>query len=405
MTQAIDGALNSLNQGLVTGKFNSQQLLQSLAQIGLQLLEHIAIQQIMQAIGHAAQAESVAAAAVTGPAIATAYAPAAAVTSTATFGTSAVTGETAVLAAILAVMGAVVAHEGGELGRGRIRRFHSGGLAHDEVPIIAQENEIMIRKGIAQPFSPFLLALNAGDPAAMTLASMFHGGGTIPHFIFGGRYHDGSREDRSGMTILGVPLGMVEGPSINPNEIDQTDPGMRDTNIEFTSNIGDSPRDSQWLNSLTNFGFAPPIGTPGWLQGPTMIPSMFNPQGYPIAQPVWNNPTDPVGLFHGSQDHINPNKHSGGLITRMHGGGSIGRFRVPSISRMHIGGIMRRIPRMHAGGMTVSGGVSGSYGQTPIAIHNYTDMKALVKNLASSQGRNIIIDTVRGRRIDLGFKK
>ena len=41
----------------------------------------------------------------------------------------------------------VVAHAGGPIRR---RRMHGGGLAADEVPIIAQEGEIMIRRDVAQ---------------------------------------------------------------------------------------------------------------------------------------------------------------------------------------------------------------------------------------------------------------
>lgn len=45
-------------------------------------------------------------------------------------------------------------------------------------------------------------------------------------------------------------------------------------------------------------GYFPPIGTPGWGQGPTMIPTYFDPQGYPYAVPVngWNPPDAQAGL-------------------------------------------------------------------------------------------------------------
>jgi hypothetical protein len=32
--------------------------------------------------------------------------------------------------------------------------------------------------------------------------------------------------------------------------------------------------------------YMPPSGTPGFIQGPTMIPTSFDPQGYPYAVPV-----------------------------------------------------------------------------------------------------------------------
>ncbi len=56
---------------------------------------------------------------------------------------------------------ATTLHEGGNVRR---RRMHRGGLAADEVPIIAQEGEFMIQRSVAQ--SPDMMdilgALNAG---------------------------------------------------------------------------------------------------------------------------------------------------------------------------------------------------------------------------------------------------
>jgi hypothetical protein len=43
-----------------------------------------------------------------------------------------------------------------------------------------------------------------------------------------------------------------------------------------------------WMNfnATAPFGYNPPQGLPGSWQGPTMIPTFFNPQGYPYAVPV-----------------------------------------------------------------------------------------------------------------------
>ncbi len=184
--QSVNTSLQSLNQLLLTGKFNAQQLYQQLGNIALQLLEHIAIQQIMAAIGRASRAENVAA----GPVTAAAWAPAAAATSVGSFGTSAVVGEAAALAAIFAIMGALVAHEGGAIGGRRLRRMHDGGLASDEHLIIAQDDEVMIQRSVArQPgMTEFLLGLNAGR---------FHEGGHIggPPLTYGPGSPDATASD------------------------------------------------------------------------------------------------------------------------------------------------------------------------------------------------------------------
>jgi hypothetical protein len=291
--------------------------------------------------------------------------------------------------------------------------MHSGGLAHDEVPIIAQEGEYMLQRDVVrQPgMLEFLHALNSG--------ALFHTGGIIPRYHSGGEmgtwkdYINAILNDSNapGWATPNLPDNMPWSP---PDDLDQSPTGPqvivpRDDSGDRSNDrfdFGDSPQSDNWLNSLTNFGFAPPIGTPGWLQGPTMIPSMFDPQGYPIAQPVWNNPTDPVGLFHGSQDHINPNKHSGGPIGRMHSGGSIGRFSMPRISRMHVGGLARSIPRMHSGGLSLaSGSGSRSSGSKASAINiaAFIDHQVMGKWLGGQKGRKIMFDAMRGRHIDLGF--
>lgn len=55
------------------------------------------------------------------------------------------------------------------------------------------------------------------------------------------------------------------------------DPGQR---LNFGGNPWTNP------NALGPFGNTPPLGTPGWAQGPTLIPTYFDPMGYPYAVPA-----------------------------------------------------------------------------------------------------------------------
>jgi len=75
------------------------------------------------------------------------------------------------------------------------------------------------------------------------------------------------------------------------------------------------------------------------------------------------------------------------------------------MSRVHGGGLIgnMRIPRLHGGG-GIGGASSANLRSGEVNIHNYTDLKTLVKEMATRKGRNIIVDTVRGSRIDLGMR-
>jgi hypothetical protein len=114
-------------------------------------------------------------------------------------------------------------------------------------------------------------------------------------------------------------------------------------------------------------GFSPTPGLPGSWQGPTKIPVFFDPQGYPYAPPVIT-PDIPGG---GSR-HLPERKpaHSGGLIGRMHSGGST---------------------------------KGGAFGAPQVHVYAFTDLKALTRHMGSREGQKIIFDTVQGRRIDLGL--
>jgi hypothetical protein len=51
----------------------------------------------------------------------------------------------------------------------------------------------------------------------------------------------------------------------------------------------------------------------------------------------------------------------------------------------------------------VSGELITIPGGGDIHIHTYTDLKLLVRELASREGRKIIVDTIKGNKIDLGM--
>jgi hypothetical protein len=328
----INASLQSLNQFLVTGKFNAQALLQQIILLGLQLIEQLAIQQVMRIINHNA---AIAEAEVAGPVIAAALAPAVTAQTIASDGGAAIAAPFQVAAAEAGILGILSAHAGGLMRR----YFHGGGLAHDEVPIIAQEGEIMIQRSVAQQpgMADFLLGLNAGS---------FHQGG----FVFGGRYHDGGGGERE---VIHFPGG-----NVLPSHW-ATDPGgLRET-------FGQ--REAMFLQSMwSGFGYTGPAGSPWSMQGPTMIPTTMGSSGFPMA--VSLGPTSDIPLT-GTHIHTPPKQtsHRGGVISRMHGGGS----------------------------------VAGSGGG--IHIYAFTDLRQLTKHMASKEGQKIIFDTVKGRRIDLGI--
>ena len=343
IAQTIEGTINaslsSLNQFLVTGKFNAQALLQQIVLLGLQLVEQLAIQQVMRMINHNA---AVAEAAILGPTIAATLAPAVTAQTIASDGTAAALAPAQVAAAEAGVLGVLTAHAGGLMKR----YFHGGGLAHDEVPIIAQEGEIMIQRSVAQQpgMTEYLLGLNSG---------YYHQGG----FVFGGRYHRGS-DWGDDMNIWST------GPTLPPHWATNPYGGP-----DFRGFSDYDPSARMTLERLAGFGFIGGIGTPGFLQGPTMIPTTFDSGGYPFAVQAALPPSDTgtsQQLHAGFQ--FKP-KHTGGLIGRMHSGGSVG------------------------------GGRGGG-----IHIYAFTDLKQLTKHMGSKEGQKIIFDTVKGRRIDLGFK-
>jgi hypothetical protein len=234
------------------------------------------------------------------------------------------------------MLGVGVAHGGGAISH-MMARFHGGGLSADEVPIIAQEGEFMIRREVAQMpgMAEYLLGLNEGR------------GRRGSYYQSSGPYRP--RAAHSRQEAVGPHM-------INPVTGEPWQGG--DDPFAGISDVGHT------FYNPYNFFYNMPPGQP-W--SPTLIPTTYDPQGYPMAVPVYiPNVTDIANLEHAGQ-HI-ANRHSGGFITRMHGGGS------------------------------VSGGGGG------IHIYAFTDLKALTKHLGSREGKKIIFDTVKGRSIDLGIK-
>jgi hypothetical protein len=393
LQQSIGASLQSLNQMLITGKFNAQSLVQQLANIGLQLIENLAIQQVMALFAKTQQASQRAEAAQS----LAVQAPLAAATSISSYGTAAIAA-TAAIGVIAAIIAALTLHEGGAVPRRR--RMHGGGLAADEVPVIAQEGEIMIQRSVAQQpgMAEFLLALNAG--------MLFHGGGRIRRMHKGGESafdpdRDDPRDFGGTPAWFTSPTGQgPEGnfppdwtdPSIEPPALREPDFGKPSTEARGSDKGGgrresfeqgwDPGTANPWITgfSLVGPGYTPPLGTPGFWQGPTIIPTFFDQMGFPFAVPVAPMPV---------QD-VQPILTGGLAIESHHTGGMIGRARFP---RMHSGGSLGSSSAMRS-----LGGGAGAQ----VHVYPVMDRRAIIKDMASREGQKLIFDVVRGRRIDLG---
>jgi hypothetical protein len=443
---SINAALQATNQLLLDAVFrtgNWQQTLQGVERqiinLFLTFLEQLALQRIAALLGITTTTTAKVA---SGVAIAAANAPAAAASSIATDGVSAEEGSAAALAAIAEIEGALVVHEGGSIKR---RRMHAGGLAHDEVPLIGQEGEIMIQKSVAeQPgMTDFLLALNAGDlfhnggrlggrlgagrrsPSLRFGARRTRGrrgprGGEFAHFLlpgantfgsfsFGGRQFDSLSQmaesapglfedmiDRGDVPPFEEPSPL---PSPEPNPFGTYDPNVFINQPWMTPGGGPGPGGipTEGLGpTWAERGYDPGQYDPAW-QYSTMGPyipgtpfftpegniTTIGPSGYPQAIPLqpFSITANPADLDPGAiVSQIPMTQHSGGRISRR---------------SMHVGGM---ISRMHSGG-SVGGAMRGA----GVHIYAFTDLKEIIKHMGSREGQKIIFDTVQGRRIDLGI--
>ena len=392
----INASLQGTNQLLLDAAFRTGNWKQTVQGVERQILnlflttlEQMALQQAASLLGITTNTTAQVA---SGQAIAAAHAPAAAATSISSYGVAALLGEAAAVAAIVAIMAAFggAFHQGGAIGSRRVRRMHSGGLAPDEVPIIAQQGEVMIQRDIAQQpgVTEFLLALNAG--------MLFHTGGVIP-FVPGRRYHEGT--DPEGMTILGVPFSFGDsGPWSEPAHLNQgfgsmaqrmNESGFENTSMMSLMNIASQ------LNGLSGFGTFPSFG--------------FSPFGNTMLNTFWVNYAGvgnvPMAVPPGgwmpttySQDSGFQAFHPGAgvPVQAHHSGGRIGGGRSISLGNF-------RLPRFHGGG-AMAGSKSMNLRSGEINLAAFVDPRAMSKWLEGRGGRRIIFDTFRGNKIDLGIR-
>ena len=342
ISKTIESSLNavfsSFNTWVTTGKFNVQELERSLVLLGLQLLEQLAIQQLMRLIN---RTEAITSANIMGPAIATALTPS---TTAMTISTAGAAADAAPFEVALAEagVGAVLAHTGGEI----FRRFHNGGLAPDEVPLIGQVGEFMVRRSVvSQPgMLGFLTALN-----------QMHDGGDLSDLF--------NWDVSTAPNVWGRASTVATGGW--PYPVNPSGAGFA------SSRLFDDPALNRYFNPFSMMGPTTPgpFSPGGIFVTPGGNITTIGSSGYPMAIPVFSTPV--VGPDYGilSGGHGAPGhravKHGGGMI--MHGGGGVGR----------------------------GGGIH---------IYAFTDLRELTKHMASRAGQKIIFDTVKGRRIDLGIK-
>jgi hypothetical protein len=356
----INKSLETLNQWIVTGKFNLQSFIQSIELMGLKLIEQLALQQIMAAINARLNAQL---AAIMGAQITAALAPAVTSSIISTGGSSALAapGQYATaLAGIMALSGAAGGGGGGAAGfheGGPIptrRRFHDGGLADDEVPIIAQTGEIMIQRSVADQYGDFLLALNAGLHPHLAFEAT---GG--PHFGGGrgggGFVPGGGGAQSAFMSSLGGAQPVAGGGGGLGHQAMQHRGGRVSHWAPLRLHLG--------LEALAGLRVGGGGGGGSFTGSGGGGGGAFEGGGYGTA--------------------AGPGMGAGGA------GGGIAR-----LSMRHGGGL---ISRFHDGGAVTGGALGG------IHIYAFTDMQALVKHMASRVGQKIIFDTVRGNKIDLGI--
>jgi hypothetical protein len=389
------------NQYVITGKFNVGQLLQQLILLSLQLMEQLAIQQIMSAFRTREAAKSSA----EGVTIAASNAPGAAAKSVAQYGpiAGAALGVAAIGAIIAAVLGAF--HEGGRISRRR--RMHDGG----EVPILAQEGEFMVRRSVVQKpgMLDYLERLNSYQTGGqITPSTTAWGGQDIVRFpmlpaVKGGSYiFPGIKVSRTGgaewggagdgivrfpMVSGGVPAQHTLGPAGTV--------GYWGTAIGLQSIYGGGGPTSIGALGGTWATHKPPSGIGYTYGAPALVKAFMGMPGATMAGHMipgsWHAPGT-VGSSTGPGGHA----YRAGAVAR-----TFASTHVPMRATQHAGGIIggARFPRLHAGGGVNGGGINSGM----INIYAFTDLKQLMRHMGSREGRKVIFDTVNGRRIDLGF--
>lgn len=411
----ITKALDEVNTYITTGKFNLQSFMQAIEQMGLKLVEQLLLQQLMARVNAEANAAQ---AAISGPQIAAAYSGAATTVTIATQGEAALAAPEEFAAALFSIQSLALAHEGGPIDV-RMRRFHDGGLAHDEVPIIAQAGEFVVQKSVAQQHGEFLSALNAG---------MLHAGGVIQSF------------QRGGTVLIDPATGAMYSPSLFGGDIIGGDGAIGSSglggpaSLDITGGAGVAEGNGSVSGGadfgievsgygISSGGGPPPAATGGYGTG-------FDPSGGGVTGETLGTGG---GGYLGSAMGTHKMQHRGGEVFQFHesfarggtvrfrrlrglrisgagasgsgGGAPFGSFYGATIGTgggsmfhemQHGGGAIRRF---HDGG-----GVSGlSRALGGVHIYAFTDLQALIKHMGSTAGQKIIFDTVRGRSIDLGI--
>ena len=371
--QTIGAALQSVNQFLVTGKFNAQALLQQIATLGLQLLEQMAIQRLMSLFN---QNAAVAQAAVTGPLVAAAWGPAATAVSVATQGGADVAATSAFALTLSSIQGMLALQHGG---------FVPGHGTGDTVPAMLTPGEFVVNRHSAA-------AIGYGNLEEM---NMYAAGGMV-------------RATRRNYGLFDN-LGNIDSPWNFP--VDEWG---------FPINIPISPGGSgtSFTPDDTGGGGTGGGGTPSTSGGggtpyvPFVSPTIFAPRGG--GQPGGFNIPGGINWSPGS-----PGGSLGTAGGKMALHSSIMQNWAHTQGYRSVGDWMRRsgftLPTGGGGGQGLSGAGRGmtknfarggmvSGGGPQVHVYPVMDRKAIIRDMASKEGHKLIFDVVKGRRIDLGMK-
>lgn len=176
----------------------------------------------------------------------------------------------------------------------------------DTVPAMLTPGEFVINKRSAQRIGyGRLSALNRMAAGGMVHNNRFFYGGYGGYGDFENRGYVPDWFDPADIDITGG-IDNFGGASTEARGGDYTRQGFDPSMSRFLSNA---------------FQYFPPIGSLGWGQGPTMIPSQFNSQGYPIAQAVTPDYVS-AQQRHATSGHQTTH-HFGGLVAGYADGGIV----------------------------------------------------------------------------------
>jgi hypothetical protein len=462
LKETVGAAFQSLNEYIVTGTFNLQSFLQQIELLGLKLIEQLAIQEVASLIGGSA---SLAQAKLIGPQIAAAYAGAATAVSTATYGIAAGVGTTAELAALATITGALVGsggfREGGYTGDGSDGDI--AGPAHRGEYYFTKEQTAAL--GI--PFLQRMAASGGQGSAEANQPDITNtgdgwvtwtGAGGVPY-----HYNLNTGETLTGnSTVAGDESSLPPPADMSPGEFGTEAPGFSgppaytppltggSSGLVYTSNgliynpasgltydpgSGLTYSSSDLSSSSTSTGdnipsetysaSAPPMpnvpppdsGSPGgWVStfgssGWSVLPGGSISTGgpwMPSDAPEFQGKNQPHGAAGSGQVPVRF-RHSGGPVGDEFSFLKNGEFVMRDPAVQHYGvdlmhGINEmRVPMHHAGGAIGSLRSPASAKGGDVHVANFVDLKLLAREMSSRQGRRIIMDVLRGNRIELGL--